>query len=308
MRIYNELLASLKKAVSGMSVKTASTKQRENTNAVEVKSVKSDKASTSTSPKASQNTPPVKPNTVVKKQTDKTKGFDNSSPGDSGILNINIDMTAGATAAQKKEQDVFAASRRKAEQSLKDLAQQSTNEHQKNTNVDRTQTRSSNKLSPSVHRSKAIRTSKEKIKESNKPPKINLLTDIKRTDVSHINTHPSDKVQNMHKMESRNRDVVSHESQISTSSVHQPNVDFAHHENKWTEIQSANGPVRADHPTWMEHGHEISHMSVSHAPNQQVLTHSHAHGGNTQQGICKYHPSSIFFFTFYSLNGLTTST
>lgn len=269
-----------------MSGKTNSTKQIENKNAVELTSVQSNTASASDLTETSTNTPSNKPETIFKEQIDDTKRSKNL-PTDKDILNINIDMTAGATSTQNKEQDIFAASRRNAEQSLKNLAQRTTNNLQTNMNTDHSQSRSSNKLSPSVQRSKAVRTLIEKNKESENPPKINLLADIKRADNSNINSHSSDKAKHIRKMESRNMDIVSHESQMSTSTVNQPQVDFAHHESTWTEIQSANGPVRADHPTWMEHGHETSHVSMSHAPNQHISQHSHAHDGITQQGICK---------------------
>lgn len=269
-----------------MSGKTDSTRQIENKNVVELTSVKNNTASASDLTKASQNTPSNKQKTILKEQIDDTKRSNNLSM-DKDILNINIDMTAGATSTQNKEQDIFAASRRKAEQSLKNLAQRTTNTLQTKTNTDHSLSRSSNKLSPSVQRSKAVRALIEKNKESKKTPKISLLADIKRADSLNINSHSSNKAKHIRKMESRNMDIVSHESQMTTSTNNQPQVDFAHHESTWAEIQSTNGPVRADHPTWMEHGHETSHVSMSHAPNQHISQHSHAHDGITQQGICK---------------------
>lgn len=212
------------------------------------------------------------------------------------IINIKIDVPKTPATDTNKVQDVFLASRMKAEQSLKNLAKRKPVERkgsrivQTSSNGRKNQLPSSSRnTSASVQKTKGVKTSVvDRIKNT---ATVNLLTDIKSdTNIGHEQTRITDKVPQTRLAQSNTKDIVMHESQKSSVAMGDPQIDFAHHSSEWTSI-SQNGPVRADHPRWMEHGHELSHGKMIHRPHSNLHSSHHTQTvvGIAPKGICISH-------------------
>jgi hypothetical protein len=287
-QIYNELLASLKTAVSGISggksasssvietgkqANTVDSRTNEKEKAIAVKEQRKILPSSSVNSTPAVDAPAKASRSSISMEKDQ-------------IIDIKIDVPKASAANTNKVQDVFQASRMKAEQSLRDLAKRKQADSKETRIVQTSSKGKSNGLSDnskhtstSVTKTKAVRP--PVVDQVQNTAAANVLTNIKTDNVAKGKPEMIDVIPQTSRIHSVTRDIVSHESQKSSVVMNKPQTDFAHHSSEWKSIHE-NGPVRADHPRWMEHGHEIRNGQMFHGHDND---HHSTHHTQTVVGI-----------------------